>query len=357
MTMLVLDNISLRLGTFSLTNFNLETEQGEYLVLLGPTGTGKTVLLETIAGLHRPSEGTISLAGQDITRMAPEKRRLGVVYQEYALFPHLNVADNIGFGLRVQGLGSEKIQRQVAEMAAFLGIDHLLQRLPETLSGGEQQRVALARALVLKPRMLLLDEPLSALDRMTRERLMEELKQMHRKLGITILHITHDLGEACYLAERMAVLRDGVLLQTDSPDRIMARPKDRFVAELVGHRNFLRARVMEKGLAKIPGLADGSPALANPPARGQEVDILLPEWQISIGESREGGWWRGPARIADLSHNERELRLYLELPDTTVIQTTLSRREQEGAAPLHQDDMVQTTLHGTKLHWLPAEEN
>jgi len=354
--MLILDNISLRLGNFSLNNFSLKTEQGEYLVLLGPTGTGKTVLLETIAGLHRPSEGTIFLAGQDITRMAPEQRRLGVVYQEYALFPHLNVADNIGFGLRVQGLRSEKIRREVTEMAAFLGIDQLLQRLPETLSGGEQQRVALARALVLRPRILLLDEPLSALDRMTRERFLEELKQMHRKLGITILHITHDLGEACYLAERIAVLRNGVLLQTASPNRIMARPKNRFVAELVGHRNFLRARVIENGLAEISGLAGSSPALADPPDREQEVDILLPEWQISIGESREGGWWQGPARITGLSHNERELRLYLELPNTTVLQTTLSRREQEGAAPVHQGEMVLTTLHGTKLHWLPVEE-
>jgi ABC-type Fe3+/spermidine/putrescine transport system ATPase subunit len=352
---LILENISLRLGTFALKNFSLKTEQGEYLVLLGPTGTGKTVLLETIAGLHRPSAGTISLAGHDITRMAPEKRHLGVVYQEYALFPHLSVAGNIGFGLRMRGYGRAGERRAVEEMAAFLGIDHLLQRMPKTLSGGEQQRVALARALVLKPQMLLLDEPLSALDRMTKERFVEELKQIHRKLGITILHITHDLGEACFLADRLAILRDGVLLQTDSPDRIMTRPQDRFVAELVGHRNFLRARIMENGRAEIPGLPGSDAVLADPPDRGQEVDILLPQWQISIGESQDRGWWRGPARIAALSHGERELRLDLELPDTTLIQTTLSRREQERTDPLVQGASVQTTVHGTALHWLAAE--
>jgi ABC-type Fe3+/spermidine/putrescine transport system ATPase subunit len=353
--MLVLHHIHLGLGDFSLRDLNLEIGQGEYLVLLGPTGTGKTVLLETIAGLHRPGQGTILLEGVDITALAPEQRRLGVVYQDYALFPHLNVAANIGFGLRMQGYDRAGERRAVEEMAAFLGIDHLLHRVPKTLSGGERQRVALARALVLKPRMLLLDEPLSALDRMTRDRLMAELKRIHRKLGITILHITHDLGEACFLADRLAILRNGAILQTGSPDVITDRPVNHFVARLVGHRNFLRARITKNGRAEIPGLPGSDPVPADPPDREQEVDILLPDWQISLGESRDKGWWRGSARIAALAPGEREVRLYLELPDTTVIQTTLSRREQEQAGPFVQGATVQTTLHGTALHWLAAE--
>ena len=177
--MLRLEDICLRLGEFRLLEISLHVEPGTYLALLGPTGTGKTVLLETIAGVHTPGSGRIYIRGRDATRLAPEKRHLGIVYQDYALFPHLTVFDNIAFGLRLKGSPGRKIKKAVEEMAAFLEIGHLLKRRPNRLSGGERQRTALARALVMEPYVLLLDEPLSALDSASRIRIRHELKRIH----------------------------------------------------------------------------------------------------------------------------------------------------------------------------------
>jgi len=193
---------------FRLCDINLDIAVGEYFIVLGPTGAGKTILLETIAGLHQPRRGHILLDGVDITHTPPERRGIGFVYQDYALFPHLTVSGNIAFGLGLQGMGQSDIEKRVAAISQLLGIEHLLHRLPETLSGGEAQRVALARALVVEPRLLLLDEPLSALDPEAREALQRELGRIHRKLGTTTVHVTHDFEEAVALGDRIAVLRE-----------------------------------------------------------------------------------------------------------------------------------------------------
>jgi molybdopterin-binding protein len=251
-------SLGVDLEEFRLCDINLDVAAGEYFVILGPTGAGKTVLLETIAGLHRPLKGRILLAGQDITHAPPERRGIGFVYQDYALFPHLSVAGNIAFGLKLRKMGRGDIEERVAAIGRLLDIEHLLHRRPGTLSGGEAQRVALARALVVEPRLLLLDEPLSALDPETREALQRELGRIHRELGTTTIHVTHDFEEAVALGHRIAVLREdrvgdvkreGRIVQVGTPEEIFRRPANEFVARFVGVRNIFRgqARTAEDG--------------------------------------------------------------------------------------------------------------
>ncbi len=243
-----LGNVQLRdlhidLQEFHLRDINLNIAAGEYFVILGPTGGGKTVLLETIAGLYNPRRGRISLNGEDVTATPPERRGIGFVYQDYMLFPHMNIAQNIAFGLRLRRNDRATIQERVASMSELLGIAHLLPRKPHTLSGGEQQRAALARALVVAPRLLLLDEPLSALDPETREGLQQELARLHRQLGTTTIHVTHDFEEAVALGDRIAVMNEGRIVQVGSPDEIFRKPSTEFAARFVGMRNIFRGEV------------------------------------------------------------------------------------------------------------------
>jgi ABC-type Fe3+/spermidine/putrescine transport system ATPase subunit len=225
------EGLEVRAGDFTLAIDELAVTPGEYLIVLGPTASGKTVLLEAVAGLRRSTAGRVWFDRRDVTADPPEKRGVGLVYQNYALFPHLTVEANIGFGLK-------RGRRQtVQELASLAGIDHLLNRYPEGLSGGEQQRVALARALAVEPELLLLDEPLSALDGPTRQELQRELKRLHRQLGTTVVHVTHDLDEAMALGDKVAVLIGGRLSQVGAPDEVTRVPADTHVATLVGIDN------------------------------------------------------------------------------------------------------------------------
>jgi len=231
------------LEDFHLREMELDIAPGEYFVILGPTGAGKTVVLETIAGLHQPRKGRIFVDGEDVTHVPPERRGVGFVYQDYVLFPHLSVAGNIAFGLKLRGANRTMVEERVAAIGQLLGINRLLHRRPDTLSGGEQQRVALARALVVEPRLLLLDEPLSALDPETREGLQRELVRLHRELGTTTIHVTHDFEEAVALGDRIAVVHEGRIVQMGPPEEIFRRPSSEFVARFVGVRNIFRGEV------------------------------------------------------------------------------------------------------------------
>lgn len=243
--------ISKKIGNFELRNISLGLERGEYFVILGPSGAGKTLLLETIAGLQRVDEGETWIGENNITLWPPEKRQIGFVYQDCALFPHLNVKDNIAFGLKVRRLYSRIVQKELDDIVDLLGISHLLERYPATLSGGEKQRVALARALVMKPRVLLLDEPLSALDVPMREALRDELKRLHRLTGMLMIHVTHDFTEAMLLADRVAVIVDGALAQVGYPDEFFNRPQSRAVAEFVGTQNVFQSKVINQNGKKF----------------------------------------------------------------------------------------------------------
>lgn len=238
--MLTIDSVSKSLGEFALSNVSLSIGDGEYFIVLGPTGAGKTILLETIAGIYSPDVGRIILNGRDITDVPARERNIGMVYQDYMLFPHLTVEANIGFGLKSRRADPAFIRGKVEESAELLNISHLLHRYPGTLSGGEQQRAAIARALVMEPDALLLDEPLSALDVKTRESLRVELARIHKATGTTIVHITHNFEEVFDLADRVAIMRGGDVVQVGTPEEIFRRPNSDFVAGFVGVENLFR---------------------------------------------------------------------------------------------------------------------
>ncbi|MBI2195050.1 MAG: ABC transporter ATP-binding protein [Planctomycetes bacterium] len=252
-----IEGLSRAWGRFSLQQIHLDIGAGEYFVLLGPIGSGKTLLLEMLAGLHTPQQGRILLNGTDITGLEPEHRHFGLVYQHSMLFPHLDVQDNIEFGLRFQDLPGTEKERRVRFLAQALGLEGLLGRRPATLSGGERQKVALARALAIQPAVLLLDEPLSPLDSLSKEELREQLLRLHRELGTTTLDVTHDQWTARMQADRVGVLQDGKLLQAGPVGEVFERPGSRFVAEFLGVENILDGRSVREGRGVRVRLASG----------------------------------------------------------------------------------------------------
>jgi len=253
--MLELRSIRKRLGSLKLSDVSLRLDDGEYFVLVGPSGVGKTVLLEIVAGLIRPDAGEILWDGRDIKSDPPEARRFTVVYQDYALFPHLTVARNIDYGLRAAGAKPGAIRDRLSALADLLHIQALMARRPGTLSGGEQQRVALARALAPSPRLLLLDEPLSALDMNARTRLRKELKRINRELGVPVLHVTHDPEEAMALGDRIGIMLDERIRQAASPEKLFRRPSDPDVARFLGMRNVLPVTAVDGDICLVHGIA------------------------------------------------------------------------------------------------------
>ncbi len=240
--MLRLERLHIRVGGFELRSIDLEVREGDYFVLLGASGSGKTVLLETLAGLHRPVAGRILVDGSDISRDAIQERPMALVYQDQALFPHLSVRRNVAYGLERLRLDRQEKALRLQELERTVGIGALDRRMPATLSGGEAQRVALARALARQPRYLLLDEPLSSLDCGARSGLRRLLRSLHRQ-GRTLLHVTHDFEEALALASRVAVLESGRIVQTGTPLEVFRHPRSQFVARFVGLRNVFQGRL------------------------------------------------------------------------------------------------------------------
>jgi spermidine/putrescine transport system ATP-binding protein len=226
-----------------LKNISLNIAPGEFLTLLGESGSGKTTLLRLIAGFEQPTSGEIWMSGERLDTLPPYKRRVNTVFQNYALFPHLNVRDNVAYGLRVQGAPKNEIPGRVTEALNMVKMEEFADARPSRLSGGQQQRVALARALVNRPQLLLLDEPLSALDANLRKQMQSELKSLQREIGITFLFVTHDQEEAMALSDRIALLRDGALEQVASPREIYAHPSSAYTAQFIGQTNLLRGEI------------------------------------------------------------------------------------------------------------------
>jgi len=235
--MIRIQDVNIKLGQFHLRDIELVIKEHEFFILMGPTGAGKTVLLEAIAGLIPVTSGTIALGGRNVTRLPPEKRNVGIVYQDFSLFPHLTVEENITFGVKYHPIDREKARSRFDRLVELLDLSHLLRRLPINLSGGENQRVALARSLMVAPQVLLLDEPLSALDPRFREEIRHGLKELHRNSNITFLMVTHDFAEALSLADRAAVMNDGQIWQTGTVNEIFEKPRSTFVADFVGMKN------------------------------------------------------------------------------------------------------------------------
>ncbi|MDL2409585.1 ABC transporter ATP-binding protein [Rhizobium calliandrae] len=237
-----------------LKSLDLEVRDGELLTLLGPSGSGKTTLLQIICGLVEPSSGSVAIDGRDQTNLPVHERDIGVVFQHYALFPHLTVAENVAFPLRMRRLKQRDIQRRVDEALTMVNLSHVGDRLPKALSGGQQQRVALARCLVYRPGVILMDEPLGALDRKLRETMQMEIKRIHRETGATIVFVTHDQEEALALSDRICLMNEGSIAQIDTPHAIYDRPNSRFCAEFIGLSNIFEGALVEGGMRTADGL-------------------------------------------------------------------------------------------------------
>ena len=251
--------------TVAVDHVTLDVEDGEFIVLLGPSGCGKTTTLRIIAGLEKPDEGRVLFGGRDVTRLPPRERNISMVFQSYAVWPHMTVRENIAFPLRIRRLPREEIERRVRWAAELLGIGDLLDRYPAQLSGGQRQRVAVARAIVVEPDVLLMDEPLSNLDALLRVRMRSELKKLQRRLGVTTIYVTHDQVEAMTMGDRIAVMNQGRIEQVGTPDEVYNRPRNTFVAGFIGspQMNMWRARLEKKGdtlLLKAEGLTLRLPA-------------------------------------------------------------------------------------------------
>jgi putative spermidine/putrescine transport system ATP-binding protein len=291
---LALHGLIKRYGSFTaVDDVSLRIERGQFLTLLGPSGSGKTTILMCIAGFVAPTAGAVLLDGRDITGLPPEKRDFGMVFQGYALFPHMTVAENVAFPLRVRRMGAAERQEKVRAALDLVQLDRFAERLPRQLSGGQQQRVALARALVFDPALLLLDEPLSALDKKLRAELQEELKALHRRVGRTFVNVTHDQEEALSLSDRVAILNHGKLVQEGAPAALYEAPRTRFVADFLGKSNFLRGTVQEArpdGLTLLAGATRLMQAVATdaprPPPGTPALLSLRPEKIALLGDNQ-----------------------------------------------------------------------
>jgi len=271
----------------ALGGVSVEIEDNEFFTLLGPSGCGKTTLLRLIAGFEMPTEGEIFLFGDEIEDLPPHKRSINTVFQHYALFPHMTVGENVGFGLKMLGRDPADIEKRVLESLTLAKMEKYIHRKPVQLSGGQQQRVALARALAPKPKVLLLDEPLSALDFKLRKEMQVELKRLQNETGITFIFVTHDQEEALAMSDRVAVMRNGLILQVGDPSEIYDRPAKRFVADFIGDINILRAKLVSKqgdrAMVKLEAGFEGEAGLpADAQDLGDEFSVAIRPEQLSF---------------------------------------------------------------------------
>lgn len=280
-------------GEYVLQGINLKIEQGEFVTLLGSSGCGKTTTLRIIAGLEQPDSGSVWLEGKDVTNLEPNERDVNTVFQNYALFPHMNMADNIGYGLKIRKVSKADIKKKVKEMLELVQLEGYEKRKPAELSGGQKQRVAIARALANNPRVLLLDEPLGALDLQLRRAMQLELKRLQKKLGITFIYITHDQEEAINMSDRIVVMNQGRFEQIGTPDEIYNHPKTSYVATFVGNANILKGELV-----------------------GMDGTVAIRSENIILDENCKQGY---SAVVKEKNFAAGQLRVLLVLPDGTEI--------------------------------------
>ena len=271
------EKVSKSFGTFNvIDDLDLAISKGEFVSMLGPSGSGKTTILMMLGGFEKPTSGAIRVAGRQIDALPPYKRNMGVVFQNYALFPHMNVAENVGFPLKMRRVPRAQADARIKRALSMVQLDHLSERKPSQLSGGQQQRVALARALVFEPEVVLMDEPLGALDKKLREQMQLDIRDLHRNLGLTIIFVTHDQSEALTMSDRIAVFNHGKIEQIGRPSEIYDHPATRFVAEFVGETNLVTGTIRQSGDGKaIIQLPNGHTLEATAPNLGIGTDVSL----------------------------------------------------------------------------------
>ncbi|RCG28969.1 ABC transporter ATP-binding protein [Sphaerisporangium album] len=318
-----LDGLSKRYGTVeAVCGVSLSIRRGEFLAILGPSGAGKTTLLNMLTGFETPTSGAIRINGRDVARLAPHKRGIGVVFQHYALFKHMTVAQNVGFPLRMRRMSSREQRSHIQHALELVKLEGYATRFPDQLSGGQQQRVALARAIVFRPALLLMDEPLGALDKRLREHMRIEIKRLQRNLGATVIYVTHDQGEALTMADRVAVMNDGAVEQLGTPIDLYERPASAFVADFVGETNFFRGRAVLDADGRVRVVLDGDRL-----GHRREVEnaaSLKPDRNVDVGVR--------PEQVSLLP---------VECADGTAVLGTVSEVLYEGATALH---VVETAI-------------
>jgi putative spermidine/putrescine transport system ATP-binding protein len=323
-------NLSKRFGDLvALKDFELEVEGGEFISLLGPSGCGKTTALNCFSGLLEPDAGDIELDGESILSVPPERRRFGMVFQNYALFPHLSIARNVSFGLEMEGVEKTEIRERVEEVLSLVHLEEHRDKYPAQLSGGQQQRVALARAVVTRPRVILMDEPLSNLDAKLRLEMRTEIRRLHQALGLTTIYVTHDQEEALSLSDRVVLMRAGTIQQVGPPQEVYAEPASAYAANFLGYRNLLpvkltaaegeqRATVVTQGGVELSGtlrdrLSPGDEAVAA--IRPEDVSVLP-------ADRKEQGAFSGTVELAEFLGRDSELSVPGELGEPVIVRTT-----------------------------------
>ena len=333
-------------------HLDLDIERGEFLTLLGPSGSGKTTTLMMLAGFEAPTEGEILLEGKALSRLPPHRRAIGMVFQNYALFPHMSVAQNIAFPLSVRGMAPAEIARRVERALDMVQLAGYGARRPAQLSGGQQQRIAVARALVFEPSIVLMDEPLGALDKQLREQMQLEVRRLHQRLGVTMIYVTHDQHEALTMSDRIAVFHRGRVQQLDRPDRIYEQPANAFVARFIGENNRLEGRLEgidgTRCTVRVAGDALVEGSLAAPLAAGAEVIVSLRPERVRIagGEApaRANGHCRLTGRLREVIYLGDHVRARIALPccdDFTV------------KRPIDELARLPTVGEQVELAWLP----
>jgi len=337
-------------ATYAADDVSFDVEPGQLLALLGPSGCGKTTTLRIIAGLIKPTAGAVFIKGSDVTRIPVHRRRVGMLFQNYALFPHMNVLDNVGFGLSMRRVPREEIERRAHEALGLVRLEGFAERMPHQLSGGQAQRVALARAMVVNPTVLLLDEPFGALDRKLRENMQIELRSLQERLGITTVLVTHDQEEALTLANQVAVMRDGRIHQLGTPTEVYDKPNSRFVADFIGASNFFRARVTDAADGRVVAETEDGLRLdidepAATPDAGAPITVAVrPEGLrlAAAGPSPNGAANAAAVRVEQVVYRGALTHLYLRRPGGQEIIAVRPTTEAHiaGRMPAPEDEIV-----------------
>jgi spermidine/putrescine transport system ATP-binding protein len=358
--MIEIQSVTKRFGAFTAVDaVSLDVRAGEFLTLLGPSGCGKTTLLRMISGFETPDAGSIRIEGRDVTHLPPYRRNVNQVFQSYALFPHLSVRDNIAFGLRMQKTPKDEARRRVEEVVDLVALGGFEDRMPHQLSGGQRQRVALARAIVPSPSVLLLDEPLSALDAKLRRQMQVELKRLQKRLGMTFVFVTHDQEEALTMSDRVVILDRGRIVQTGTPTEIYHRPGSAFVADFIGEANLLRVELSGREGEAVRVRADGGlelrvPAAAWPAGATKALLLVRPEKLCVSKRPIEGAENLFQATITEEIFQGAFDHLVLK----TEVGATLSAvvpNESAIIEALHEGDRVWCGLHFDDMVIVPAE--
>jgi spermidine/putrescine ABC transporter ATP-binding subunit len=345
-TIVSIRNVSKRFpgGVTAVDDISFDISQNEFFALLGPSGCGKTTLLRMISGLETPTSGQILIDGQDMSLTPPNKRPTNMVFQSYAVFPHMTVADNVAYGLRVTGVAEDETKRRVGEALEMVKLSHLAQRKPDQMSGGQRQRVALARALVKRPKVLLLDEPLSALDAKLRDDMRMELTRLQETVGITFIIVTHDQDEALSMATRIAVMDKGAVQQIATPAELYEHPKSRFVADFIGKVNLIEGRVVSKKpnavVLDVPSI--GKMEMATKDIVGETAAIAVrPEkLKITKSEPKEAKLVKVKVAIRDVAYYGDTSDVVASLPDGQDLYVTVQNESREGGSGVERGDKV-----------------